>query len=328
MSSTSKSKRWKRIVMIVLVLLLAPTITLWFLLTQPTFSQNSKSNKTVDSEKLQKHVVMLSETFHPRNEVAIENLNKCADYIHDHFTKAGASEVGFQEYKSGRRVYKNVTAIFGKKSNNRIVIGAHYDSCGMTPGADDNASGVAGLIELAYLLQKYPLERTVELVGYTLEEPPNFRTKWMGSYVHAKASHDAGIKIDLMISLEMIGYFTDEKKQSYPFPLLKLFYPNQGNFVAIVSHLADISVTRKLKVGMNGATDMPVYSINAPAALQGIDFSDHHNYWKFNTPALMVTDTAFMRNFEYHKPGDTADRLNYDKMGQVVIAVYEAIAKW
>lgn len=326
--SSEKRKKRRRIVMIILVLLITPVLVLWFTLTQPTFSKNSKSTKTVDSKKLQEHVVTLSQTFHPRNEVAIDNLNKCADYIYEHFTKADATEVQFQEYETGRRTYKNVTAIFGKKTNKRIVIGAHYDTCGMTPGADDNASGVSGLIELGYLLQKYPLEQTIELVAYTLEEPPNFKTKWMGSYVHAQRSHDAGIQIDLMISLEMIGYFTDEKEQQYPFPLLKLFYPSQGNFVAIVSHLADISATRKLKVGMNGATDIPVYSINAPAALQGIDFSDHHNYWKFDVPGLMVTDTAFMRNFEYHKPGDTADRLNYDKMGQVVVAVYEAIATW
>ena len=149
--SSGKRKRI-RIIMIVFILLITPVVALWFTLTQPTFSKNSLSTKTVNSEKLQEHVVTLSQTFHPRNEVSIDNLNKCADYIYEHFTKAGATEVEFQEYETGRRTYKNVTAIFGKKTNKRIVIGAHYDTCGMTPGADDNASGVPGLSEVLILL--------------------------------------------------------------------------------------------------------------------------------------------------------------------------------
>ena len=161
-----------------------------------------------------------------------------------------------------------------------MVIGAHYDSYGDTPGADDNASGVAGLIELAHLLKKNPPKNAVELVAYTLEEPPFFNGENMGSAHHARAFKTTGRPLKLMISLEMIGYFSDEAhSQNYPTGLLKTFYPTKGNFIGIIGRASDSKETRRVKALMSGATDLPVYSMNAPVSLvPGLDFSDHRNF--------------------------------------------------
>ncbi len=219
-----------------------------------------------------------------------------------------------------------------------MVIGAHYDSHGdasgvqvtgdsHTPGADDNASGVAGLLELARLLGKQPPPRAVELVAYTLEEPPHFRTTHMGSAWHARALKAANREVSLMLSLEMIGYFTDAPgSQRYPLGLMKLVYPDRGNFIALIGRFGDFGAMRKAKSLMAGATgSLPVYSMNATPAIQGIDFSDHLNYWKQGYPALMVTDTSFMRSEHYHGAGDTFDKLDYRRMARVVNGVHAIV---
>jgi Zn-dependent M28 family amino/carboxypeptidase len=195
-----------------------------------------------------------------------------------------------------------------------------------TPGADDNASGVAGLIELAHLLGKQPPPRPVELVAYTLEEPPHFRTEHMGSAWHARSLRAAGREVRLMVSLEMIGCFSDAPgSQRFPVPGLDLLYPDRGNFIALVSRISakgELGATRRAKALMAGATDLAVHSINAPPLLKGIDFSDHLSYWAQGYPALMVTDTAFFRNANYHQAGDTHETLDYARMAKVVQGVF------
>ena len=198
-----------------------------------------------------------------------------------------------------------------------------YDPQTHTPGADDNASGVAGLLELARLLAISPPPVAVELVAYTLEEPPHFRTDAMGSVWHARSLRRSGTKLRVMISLEMIGYFSDEPgSQRYPLPGLDLIYPRRGNFIAIIGRIDDAAMTRRLKAAMLGAADLPVHSMNAFALIPGVDFSDHRSYWAEGYPALMVTDTAFYRNPHYHRGTDTADRLDYVRMTKVVQGVY------
>lgn len=207
-----------------------------------------------------------------------------------------------------------------------MIIGAHYDSFRHTPGADDNASGVAGLLELARLFKDNPPDRAVELLAYTLEEPPFFNTENMGSAVHAHSAALANKQIKLMISLEMIGYFSDEPDtQRYPVGFLNALYPDTGNFIAVIGRFSDIKQTRRVKALMSGATDLPVYSINAPALIEGLDFSDHRNYWSEGFNAVMITDTAFFRNTHYHELTDTADRLDYQRMANVVQGVYAVV---
>lgn len=297
----------------------------WFIVAQPTFNKSTPSQATVDASKLRGHVETLAQTFFPRDWRHTENLDKSADYIAQHFKNAGAS-VAFQDFSIRGKQYRNVIGRFGVGKGSKIVVGAHYDVAGETPGADDNASGIAALIELAYLLGRDVPSREVELAAYTLEEPPFFASQLMGSAIHAKSIAADKANITGVLVLEMVGYFSDEwGSQSYPLPLLHLIYPNRGNFIAVVGPWNQGSWIKTVKKAMKGATDLPVYSIRAPAIVHGADFSDHRNYWPHGINALMITDTAFYRNQAYHLSNDTPDRLDYGKMAKVAMAVFEAV---
>lgn len=301
-------------------------LTLAAFVSQPMVAPLPSTAPPVDPARLETHVKKLSVDFFPRSFEHRANLERTAAYIEGQFKEAGAQVSTQLVVVEGER-YKNVVARFGPERGRLLVIGAHYDSHGRTPGADDNASGVAGLLELAHMLGRAGPGRPVELVAYTLEEPPHFRTQHMGSVWHARALKAEGRDVELMLSLEMIGYFSDYAgSQSYPLGAMKLGYPDRGNFIALVGHFGDFGLSRSVKAVMAGATELPVYSLNAPSLVQGVDFSDHRSYWAQGYPALMVTDTAFMRNRNYHGAGDTFDKLDYRRMAMVVQAVY-AVAK-
>ena len=290
--------------------------------TQPFVAASSSPDVTVNPGALEKHVRMLAVTLHPRSVDNLTNLDRAADYVLEQLRATGA-ETAEQAVEADGKQFRNLIARFGPRDGPVLVIGAHYDSCGDTPGADDNASGVAGLLELARLLAATPPAQSVELVAYTLEEPPYFRTDSMGSVWHARSLEAAKREVRLMLSLEMIGFYRDTpKSQSYPLAPLKLLYPDEGNFIAIVAPFGDFGVTRRVKALFRGASDLPAVSINAPRYVQGVDFSDHASYWRFKMPAMMITDTAFMRNPNYHEAGDTPDTLDYQRMAKVVRAVH------
>lgn len=294
---------------------------------QPFCSPGPPTEQQIPEERLREHVSMLSEKLVPRDHWHTNNLDQCAAYIADHFKQAGAA-VEMQEFEANDRVYKNVIATFGPATPSRIVVGAHYDAYGELPGADDNASGVAGLIELGYLLGQADLQQQVELVAFTLEEPPYFRTENMGSARYALGLHQAEVDIEAMICLEMIGFFSDEKNsQRFPSALLKLFYPNRGNYIAVVGSTGDRKLIQHVKGSMKGATDLPVYSMCASKTTRGLDFSDHLNFWDQGYNAVMITDTAFFRNVAYHSNYDTLPRLDFDRMAKVVLGVYEAVVQ-
>lgn len=301
-------------------------IVLCFWITQPLiFINKIESGSNTDAEKLQKHVEKISNEFYPRSHANLNNLNKTADYIKSEFEKSGG-KVSEQKYRLEGSEFRNIIVKFGEESGDRLIVGAHYDSCGDTVGADDNASGVAGLIELAHQLGKDKITKQIELVAYTLEEPPYFATTGMGSYVHAKSLRDNNVKVSLMISLEMIGYFSDEENsQDFPVSILKLFYPTKGNFISIVGNFMNGLSVRKVKSAMQCSGNLPVYSTNVPKFIPGVDFSDHRNYWIFGYDAIMVTDTAFYRNKNYHTTADTPEKLDYNKMAKVVDGVYKFI---
>jgi Zn-dependent M28 family amino/carboxypeptidase len=301
----------------------------WVILGQPSFRSSKKQEIAVNPDQLTVHVRVLAEDFFPRHGAHLGNINRTAEYLKAEFQKVGAGEVLENWFEMGNLRYRNVSLLLGDPKAERVVIGAHYDACGPQPGADDNASGVAGLIELAKLFGRNPLQNSaIELVGYPLEEPPWFGTEMMGSHHHAANLLRESVVCRYMICLEMIGYFSEQpESQKYPHPLLRFFYPNTGNFIMVVGNLEQRQLTRNFKVGMKGTTDLPVFSICGPAAIPGIDFSDHRNYWQMGIPALMITDTSFYRNLAYHTPADTPDRLDYQKMAQVVTGVFYAVKR-
>ncbi len=174
--------------------------------------------------------------------------------------------------------------------------------------------------------QQPPLR--VELVAFTLEEPPYFRTPNMGSSVHAKSLRTQNKRVRAMLCLEMIGYFSDEpNSQHFPAAALSAFYPSTGNYIGVVGRLSDWSLVRHIKATMRNASPLPVYSINAPSFVTGVDFSDHVNYWDAGYSALMITDTAFYRNRHYHTAQDTPEKLDYKRMAMVVEGVYAAVVE-
>ena len=257
-------------------------ILLLFLSSCANTSDGSYPDVEVKESFLEKIVNKLATDIGPRNYDHYPSLQAASTYIQDEFRKIGY-DVKLQRYSVLGKEVENIIVSIGPKGEERIIVGAHYDSFGNQPGADDNASGVAGLIALASLLKNYEheLSKRVDIVAYTLEEPPFFRSEAMGSFIHAKNLKDNDIKVRAMISLEMIGYFRDENDtQEYPLGLLHLFYPDQGNFIGVVSNMSSGSLKSEFRDYMTHS-NIKVRSLAAPDGLVEVDFSDHLNYWKF-----------------------------------------------
>lgn len=316
----------KRILCWILGLLVLPVVIMWCVVAQPVFTSHGRSKVVADPEILRKHVVVFSQDFFPRSFDDTGNTARCVGYISAHFRQAGAF-VTNQAYVAYRKTHcQNVIALFPGQDQRRVVIGAHYDAVPDTPGADDNASGVAGLLELARLLQGVKLRHTVELVAFCSEEPPCFASEHMGSSHHARLLAEQRIPVVAMLALEMIGTFSDEPGgQRFPVPALQLFYGSRANFISVVGDMGQRPLIRKVKRSMKGSTDLSVQSVSVPSSFPGVDYSDHRNYWENGFPAVMITDTAFYRNHKYHSPDDTAERLDYKRMADVVAGVYEAV---
>jgi hypothetical protein len=290
-------------------------------------SIKGESKQYSDTVRIVKDLETITKTQNSRNYLNIETLNFVAQYIYDQLA-ISCDTVYFQRYIVNGIEYKNVVGIIGSKKPDRIVIGAHYDVAGDQEGADDNASGVAGLLELARLISKDSLKNRIDLVAFTLEEPPFFRTEQMGSFIHAKSLFDNGENIRGMICLEMIGYFSDNKNsQEYPIGFLRLFYGNKGDYITVVQKFGNGRFGRQVKRKMKNLNFISTKSFKSFKALPGVDFSDHLNYWKFDYSAVMITNTAFYRNKNYHKVSDQLKTLDISKMSQVIDEVYLTIKK-
>ncbi len=202
-----------------------------------------------------------------------------------------------------------------------IVVGAHYDSYADSPGADDNGSGVAAVLALAERLAKAAPKKTLRFCLFADEEPPQFQTEEMGSLVFARWCQEKGESIDAMISIETIGWYRDEpNSQKYPRPL-NLAYPNEGNFIGLVSDVRSRALLRDVIGTFRSTTAFPSEGGALPAALPGISWSDHWAFWQTGVPALMVTDTAPFRYPHYHTPEDTPDKIDTDRMARVVVGL-------
>lgn len=278
-----------------------------------------------DTSLIKTYLKTLTKTPQFRNHTNIDQLNLTADYIKTIFEKSSDS-VSAQEYDVDQKIYKNIICSFGTENKKRIIVGAHYDVCGDQEGADDNASGIVGLIELSRLLKGKKLNYRIDLVAYTLEEPPYFRTEFMGSYIHAKSLKESKAEVFGMISLEMIAYFKDEaKSQSYPLGILSLKYGNKGNYITLVKKFGSGEFVNQFSKNFKASKSILTKTFASPPSLPGIDFSDHLNYWKFNYDAMMITDTSFYRNKNYHQKTDTMETLDISRMSKVIDGVYNGL---
>ncbi len=295
--------------------------------TNPVKARPFESGVSADSSRLRSDVEALTGLRGYRCFERPSDLDRAAVWVKSALEESGLP-VEEQSFEVGGRWFRNFIARFGPEDAPILVVGAHYDVCGEQPGADDNGSAVAGLLELARLLGRHRPEVThrIELALWPLEEPPNFGTPNMGSACHANSLAEGNADVRGMICLEMLGYFSDEPgSQKYPAPGMGLLYPSVGNFISVVGNGSSWGFTRRVKVRMAGATELPVISINAPTAVPGVDLSDHLNFWKHGWNAVMITDTAFLRNPNYHLVTDTADTLDYERMAHVVTGVYAAM---
>jgi Zn-dependent M28 family amino/carboxypeptidase len=289
-------------------------------------TMNPKARK----ERLYADVLFLTELRPYRNYLNLDSLAQVVSHIKTVFSGAELN-VKEQTWIADGREYTNVIGIYNPGRPKTLVVGAHYDVCGDQPGADDNASAVAGLLETARLLNihKPALDYSVELVAYCLEEPPFFGSTEMGSYVHASSLQTQETQVLGMICYEMIGYFSDEPgSQPFPSPELAKIYPDTGNFIMTVGIERYHDFNQLVCRLMQEAADIPIYNISFPennglAGLAGM--SDQRNYWKFGFPALMINDTSFVRNPNYHQTTDTIDTLDFEKMTEVVSGAYHAI---
>jgi len=320
----------KMIGYIVLILILLAVFFIYSVLkirSTPSVSMTRPDSLHIgDIHQLYTHVEHLSVKIGSRSVYEYEKIEDTKRYIVSCLEGFGYVPT-FQNYDYGGKIYSNViVSLRGVKyPDETVIIGAHYDSVYGTPGADDNASAVAVLLEMCRDLKSFSPGRTLKLIFFFLEEPPVFRTEHMGSYVYAKEAKARNENIKSMMCLEMVGYFSEQKGgQTYPLPLMNMMYPTTPNFIAVVGNLSSRNLVNNVKNSLKNASGIPVETLTTVSVVPGVDFSDHRSFWKMGYPAVMITDTAFYRNPNYHTESDAIDTLDFHTMSNLLQGLLQA----
>lgn len=284
------------------------------------------------ADRLRSSVETLCTELAPRDFEHRSNLDRIVLWVASQFESARLS-VELQDYEAGGKRYHNV---IGRRPGRdpdapAIVVGAHYDTIGDVPGADDNASGVAVLLELVRTLPASRPRRTQYFVAFGTEEPPFFGTDEMGSYRFGRKLVDEGTEVALMVSLDLVGYFADGRgTQRFPSPWFRLFYPDRGNFIAILGDASAGRAIQRAKRGLIAGSDasraargreLPVVSFRGLPGSELVRLSDHLSFRRLGMPAVQVTDTAFLRYPYYHHADDTPEKLDYERMADLVCSL-------
>jgi len=313
---------------VILLVILAGS---WFMTVMPGRSWSGplpplSSEQQLIRDNLRRHVAELAGRIGERNVWRPAALAAAAGYIRKTLEAAGYT-VSLQPFTSHALTVNNLEAVLPGRTvaDEIIVVGAHYDSVVGSPAANDNASGVAALLELARLLAGTALPRTVRFVAFANEEAPFFYGDEMGSKVYADRARAQGERIAAMLSLETIGYYTEQPaSQRYPFPF-SLCYPETGNFIGFVGDFSSWRLVRRATGAFRASTAFPSEGVAAPRATKGVHWSDHWSFWQAGYPAIMVTDTAFYRYPHYHAATDTPEKLDYTGMARVTGGLAEVI---
>jgi len=289
---------------------------------------------SADKERIIKTVRFLSEENFPRS-TSPGNKKKTVDYLvnaaaesgleavrHEFFIKQilGDDEIAIE---INSHTFTNIHVFRKGKTDKRIIVAAHYDALAHSPGADDNASGVAALIELAHFLAKTPeLNCDIELVFYDLEEDG-----LLGSWYHARKLKTGDVDVVGMLCLDMVGYFSDaDNSQRYPVRGMSALYGTRGNFLAMIGRSEDTQLLTQVKKTFEDAVPMRIAAMPMSRGLElFLTFSDHAPFWREGYPALLFTDTADLRNRHYHRSSDTWDTLDYNRLAQVPVGIYHVI---
>jgi Zn-dependent M28 family amino/carboxypeptidase len=333
-SMSTRRKIWKRAAVVLAAVVLLALLMGGYAMWMPGSSFEGPLPELTDAQgesagRLRGHVEQLAGDIGARHVRRPEAYADAARYITETLEAAGYAP-SFHDYEVGGESFRNVEVEVegSSRAEELVIVGAHYDTAGPTPGADDNASGVAGTLELARRFADASPERTIRFVLFANEEPPYFQTMGMGSRAYAARSARRGEDITVMLSLEMLGYYSEvPSSQEYPF-VLDLFYPDRGDFIAFVGNLANRGAVTRSIGRFRETTEFPSEGLTAPTLVPGVSFSDHWAFWQEGFPALMVTDTAFFRNPHYHQLTDTPDTLDYERMARVVDGIEEVVREW
>lgn len=302
---------------------------LWYMVSVPgeLYSGPLKPLSTDEqllAGNLRRHVMAVAGREHNfMHPAALEESARCIERT---FESLGYA-VSAQRFEQASNEVRNIEAELpgGARAGEIVIVGAHYDSVAGSPGANDNGSGVAAVLELARLFREARPARTLRFVAFVDEEPPFFGSEQMGSRHYARRSKARGENIAAMFSLETIGYYSDlPRSQRYPFPL-SFFYPSTGNFVAFVANFASRPLLHEAIASFRRHAAFPSEGVAAPAFIPGVDWSDHRSFWKEGYPALMVTDTAPFRYPYYHTPLDTPDKVDYERLARVTQGLYRML---
>lgn len=278
------------------------------------------------AELLAGHVHALARDIGPRNIWTPPSMASSVSYL-----KKVLSDMGYavrkQEFSAYNVISRNieVEVLGSRRPEEIVVVGAHYDTVVNCPGANDNGSGVAALLELARLLADSHPDRTIRLVAFANEEPPFYFSKSMGSRHYARRARERQENIVGMLTLETMGSYSDEPgSQHYPFPF-SFFYPDTANFIAFVGNIKSRHLVRRSIAAFRSHARFPAEGLAAPVFVTGIGWSDHWSFWQEGYPAIMVTDTAFYRYAAYHTPADTPEKLDYERLARVVSGLVPTI---
>lgn len=284
---------------------------------------DEKGGKEMLQSNLREHVEHLSVRIGERNIWKANSLEQAAAYIEARLRQYGYT-VNRQSYTCYGKHCSNLVAETDG-TGSRIVVGAHYDSVPGSPGADDNASAVSGLLELARLLKESPPRKKITLVAFANEEPPFYGSTNMGSMVYAASLKAKNTPVDFMVALEMIGYFSKERIQRYPLPGMSLFYPKTADFIGVAGNFRSWGTVSQLKKGIRKHSRIDVQTMVGPESIGGINLSDNLSFWHHGYRAVMVTDTAFFRSPHYHLETDTPDTLDFDSMAEVILGLFHTL---
>jgi Peptidase family M28 len=321
---------WGAVVLLVIAGLAGATA--WYMLGLPGHSYSGEPPPTTAPEhdlatRLQRHVTAIASE--PHNIAHPDALEAAAAYIEAELMALGYTPQA-QVFEADGQAVRNIEVVREPPGSSAdtpsLVIGAHYDSFGTAPGANDNGTGTAAVIELARLLKDVPLnDKRLRLVLFTNEEPPYDRTPDMGSWRYAQMLKERGETVAGMISLETIGCFSDEPgSQKYP-PPFGLFFPTKANFIAFVAMPGSRSFLHEVVGPFRRHAAIPTIGGTAPDRFDGVGWSDHWSFSKFEYPAIMITDTALFRYRHYHKPTDTPDKVDYDKLARITLGLDKTI---
>lgn len=320
------SIRWFFVCALAVFVLSVLAAWFWYIKMPGTsYSGESGIADAAVENRLRRDVSALSETIGERHVGRPGSLDEAARWISQRFVDAGLSP-GFEEFATGSATVANVVAdVPGTEGDGVVVIGAHYDSVPGSPGADDNASGVAVMLELARSLKGFKSPYTLRFVAFVNEEAPWFGTSEMGSIQHVARALDRNEKIVAMLSLETLGFYQDEDAtQHYP-DGFEVFYPSTGNFVSFVGNARSRTLVHQMIEGFRQRARLPSEGIAAPELVRDISRSDQFSFWREGIPAMMITDTANFRNPHYHLSTDTAATLNYSAMAHLADGLTHAI---